>query len=150
MKYLSLFVTTTIILGITACWTNKDIFLGKVYAPITKDVFFSIYVSDKFEHLNSIYCKIEHNNDSSITKRVFIAGTDLVERNTNSFTSGELDSVIYLTYPRSKLIVAIYDLKKRRGYPFDDIDNESARSYADSLVSKLHFWDKEIKAAWQL
>ncbi|MCB0526582.1 MAG: hypothetical protein R3A50_00095 [Saprospiraceae bacterium] len=138
-----------ILVGIAACVNGEDRYLGKIAAPNSRSINFKVYQSDEFEQFTALTCEIVDKNDSLIKFRTYLCGTDLYERDTKNFYPGEFDSIIYLAYFHPNEIVAIYDLRNHKGYPFDGRNDEQVRNFGDSLVKRAQTLNKDLVGYWQ-
>lgn len=132
----------------SACWDGRDRYLGKLPAPVTKNVYFKVYQSNDFKQFTAISCEIVDEKDHLIAGPRFLTGTDLYEQNTDNFQVGEHDSILYLTYFRPNEVIGVYDLKSHTGSPFGTNDFKQAVAIGDSLLRKLRPFNDRLSGYW--
>lgn len=115
-----LLILTVMLLMVIGCiyllFNESERVVGKIPVENVKGLHFTIYQEQKFDYSTAVYYDIWKDEKKLISKKFFLLGTMDYEY-ASDFYANSYGSLIYLSYPRPNIVVAIHDLKSNRGYP---------------------------------
>ncbi|GAB1856577.1 hypothetical protein MHTCC0001_14120 [Flavobacteriaceae bacterium MHTCC 0001] len=100
-KYICAILLTIVLYS---CFSNQYEYIGEKKIVNKEDWRVKIYQKDEFDMATPISYQVVDENDSSITRRYFLIGTNDKLKNVDGFYAKIQDSILYMCYPYPEVV----------------------------------------------